>query len=147
MIVAVSGTPPVAVPVTRPPDTVATDVLLLLHVPDGVTSLRLVVEPWHTDEIPRIAPGKGFTVTTAAVRQPVGNTKMIVDVPADTPVTRPLDAPARATPVALLLHVPGALASESCVVNPAHTSRVPIMADGNGFTVTTTVLIQPVGNV
>ena len=148
MIVAVSAAAPVAVPVTMPPvDTVATNALLLLHVPPALTSLRLVVEPWHTDATPNIDPGNGLTVTTAVVWQPVGNTNMIVDVPADTPVTTPLVMPIVAMPVALLLQVPGALASVSVVVSPAHTSSVPVITAGNGFTVTIAVMIHPVGNV
>lgn len=88
-----------------------------------------------------------MTVTTAVVWHPVDNTKMIVDVPADTPVTIPVVPPINATPVALLLQVPGALASVSGVVSPAHTSNVPLIRAGNGFTVTIAVIIQPVGNV
>ena len=148
MIVAVSATAPVAVPVTRPPvDTVATEVLLLLQLPEAEPSLRLVVDPWHTAATPSIDDGNGFTVTIADVWHPVGNTNMIVDVPADTPVTTPLLAPIVAILVVLLLHVPGALASVSAVLEPAHTSSVPLISAGNGLTVTTAVVIQPVGNV
>ena len=73
-MVAVSASGPVAVPVTTPvPDTEATAVLLLLHVPSGVASLKLVVRPWHTESVPNIAPGSGFTVTIAVMIQLVGN--------------------------------------------------------------------------
>jgi len=148
VIVAVSATEPVAVPVTTPlVDTVATEVLLLLQLPEAEPSLRLVVEPWHTEATPSIDDGNGLTVTTAVVWQPVGNTKMIVEVPADSPVTTPVVPPISAMPVALLLHVPGALASVSGVVAPAHTSSVPVISAGNGLTVTTAVVIHPVGNV
>ena len=72
MIVAVNTKGPVAVPVTRPVVEInATPILLLLHVPSGVTSLNDVVNPWQTDKVPNIAPGSGFTVTTAVVKQPV----------------------------------------------------------------------------
>ena len=77
VIVAVRAVVPVAVPVTSTVLPVAkmetTEVLLLLQVPDGVTSLRLVVEPWQTLSIPNIDPGSGFTVTTAVAVHPVGN--------------------------------------------------------------------------
>jgi hypothetical protein len=50
---------PVAVP------TVATEVLLLVHVPPNVVFSRLIVEPAHTLVGPVIVPawGSGFIVT------------------------------------------------------------------------------------
>ena len=63
------------------------------------------------------------------------------------PVTIPDDEPTVAIPVALLLQVPPAGASVNVVVNPAHTTSVPAMVPGNALTVTTVVMIQPVGNV
>ena len=53
--------------------------------------------------------------------------------------------PASALPLAAL-HVPPP-ASVSAVILFTHTSGLPVMADGNGFTVTTPVMIQVVGNV
>jgi hypothetical protein len=68
VIVAV---PPVPNPVTTPvPDTVATEVLLLLQVP-APTSFKEVVDPEHTVAVPVIAAGKGLTVTVAIVVHPV----------------------------------------------------------------------------
>lgn len=65
---------PVAIPVTIPkPETVATAVLLLLHIPPAVASLRAIVAPAHTVVGPVIADGKGFTVTTVVMLQPVPN--------------------------------------------------------------------------
>ena len=50
-------------PVTLPaPSTSATAVLPLLHVPDGVISLKCVVPPWQVMVVPVIAIGAGFTV-------------------------------------------------------------------------------------
>ena len=72
MIVAVSAAAPVAVPVTTPPDTEATPDALLLHVPNGLASLKLVERPWHTVSVPVIGEGNGFTVTIAVAIQPVG---------------------------------------------------------------------------
>ena len=63
------------------------------------------------------------------------------------PVTTPVDSPTVAIPVALLLHVPPPVPSVSVVVNPEHTVRVPLIAVGNGFTVTMAVCIQPVASV
>jgi hypothetical protein len=44
---------------------VAIAVLLLLHVPPVVASLRLIVAPWHTDVAPLITPTAPFTVAIA----------------------------------------------------------------------------------
>ena len=62
------------------------------------------------------------------------------------PVTIPVVEPTVATPVALLLHVPPP-ASDKVVVNPEQTLRLPSIAVGNGLTVTTAVMIQPVPKV
>jgi hypothetical protein len=62
---------PALTPVTKPEPlfTVATDVLLLLHVPPGVpvASDNCVVLPLQTVVVPVIVPATGveFTVTTA----------------------------------------------------------------------------------
>ena len=53
--------------------TVATVVLLLLQMPPVVLSDNAVVAPVQTLDTPVSAPGIGFTVTVAAVMQPVGN--------------------------------------------------------------------------
>jgi hypothetical protein len=61
-------TTPLETPVTTPePLTVATDGLLLAHVPPPVGLVRLIVLPWQTVEGPKIDPtdGVGLTVTTA----------------------------------------------------------------------------------
>ena len=57
-------------------------------------------------------------------------------------VTKPVAAPIVATPAALLLHVPPAVASVSVVVLPRHNDKVPLIAD-TVLTVTTAVVIQP----
>lgn len=46
----------------------------------------------------------------------------------------------------LLLHVPPP-ELVNAVVNPAHTTNVPPIVDGNGLTVIDFVIIQPVGSV
>ena len=64
---------PVATPVTIPDDvpTVAIPVLLLLHVPPLVASLRVVVKPMQTVAVPLTDAGNGLTVTTTVATQPV----------------------------------------------------------------------------
>lgn len=51
---------------------VAIPVLLLLHTPPAVASFKVVVPSTQTLVTPVIEDGKGFTVTTVVVRQPVG---------------------------------------------------------------------------
>jgi hypothetical protein len=54
-----AATPP-ATPVTTPVvDTVAVAVLLDVHVPPVVASVRVIVEPIHTSDGPAIAAGNG----------------------------------------------------------------------------------------
>ncbi len=67
-------------------------------------------------------------------------------VPDATPLTIPVE-PTVAIPVAVLLHVPPVVASASVVVALLHKVRLPVIAAGNGLTVTTAVMIQPVGAV
>ena len=62
-------TPPVTKPVVPP--TVATGILLLLHVPPPVVLLSCVVRPEHIEVTPVIGAGSGFTVTVVVTRQPV----------------------------------------------------------------------------
>ena len=72
---------------------------------------------------------------------------MIVTVPADTPVTIPLEEPIVANKGLLLLHVPPAVPSNKVSVSPTHTKGRPSMEGGKGFTVTVIVAKQPPGNV
>ena len=61
----------------------------------------------------------------------------ITAVPAEIPLTTPLDGPTIATPVLLLLHVPPDDPSVSVIFDPAHTIAVaPPIAVG-GFMVLT----------
>ena len=46
--------------------------LLLIHVPGVDLSVSVVVRPTHTLVVPVIASGSGSTVTTEAIKQPVG---------------------------------------------------------------------------
>ena len=62
------------------------------------------------------------------------------------PVTTPVVDPTLAIPGALLLHVPPP-ASLNVVVKPEQTVKLPNIAVGNGLTVTSAVMIQPVPKV
>ena len=142
-VLVVATTPPVTMPVVDP--TLAIPVALLLQIPPPAASVKVVVNPEQTASVPSIAVGNGFTVTTAVMMQPVGNVYVIVAVlvvNTTPPVTRPVAEPILAIPEALLLHVPPVVASLNVVVSPEQTLRVPSIAVGDGFTVTTAVTIQ-----
>jgi hypothetical protein len=65
---------PIATPDTTPDAlTDAMDELLLDHVPPGVVSDIVTVEPWHTNAEPLIGVGSGLTVSVATAAQPVDN--------------------------------------------------------------------------
>ena len=120
-------------------------VLLALHTPLPVVQLSVVVNPAHTIIVPVIAAGTGFTVTVFVLMQPVGKVYVIIEVPADTPVTIPDDEPTVALPLPAL-HAPLPVLSLSVVPEPAHTIALPVIIDGSGLTVTTAVALQPVVN-
>ena len=63
---------PAVTPVTSPVDTpmVATGVVPLVQVPPMLRSLSRVVAPIHTDKVPVMFTGSGFTVTTLVTKQP-----------------------------------------------------------------------------
>src|ERR1043166_4771101 len=113
---------PVTTPVVEP--IVATPVLLLLQVPPPVPSLNVVVAPWQILVTPVIGRGDGYTVTVMAAAQPVLRVYEMVEVPAATPVTIPVDEPIVATVVLLLVQIPPPVASLNVVVDPA---QIPVV--------------------
>ena len=64
-IVAVPGVTPLTTPLVEP--TVATAVLLLLHVPPLTASANVVFAPTHADTVPVMLAGATFTVIVAVV--------------------------------------------------------------------------------
>jgi hypothetical protein len=138
---------PTDTPFTTPvPDpTVATVVLLLLHAPPAVALLREVVEPTHELPLP-VINSIGFTRTEAVTIQLEPAVKVIVAEPPATPEMMPVEEPAVATAVLLLLHVPPP-ASLSVVVPLAQSVLVPVIADGTAFIATVAVFTHPVPNL
>ena len=122
-------------------------VLLLAHEPPVAASVSNVDAPGHTTGEPSIGEGSGLTVTTAVIMQPVPIVYVIFTVPAVPPVT--VTEPAIVIlPVPVpVLHVPPPGVSLSVVVEPEQTVSEPIIGTGKVFTVTTAVVIQPVGKV
>ena len=68
---ALPGATPVRRPVTG--SIVATDGLLLCHVPPVAGSKHVVTETAHKVSGHTIGPGDGFTVIAVVTEQPVGN--------------------------------------------------------------------------
>jgi hypothetical protein len=63
--------PPPVTPVTIPvADPMVIVELVLLHIPPGVMSLKVVVAPMQISVPPVIAAGSGFTVTNVVTVQP-----------------------------------------------------------------------------
>ena len=121
----------------------ATVVLLLLHVPKGVASLNCEDKPVHELMVPVIAAGCVFTVRLVIDTHPVtGTVYVIAVVPANTPFTVP--EVTVAILVLPLVHVPPDVVLLNAVVKPSHTTGVPVIAGGAGFTVTVVVTEHPV---
>jgi hypothetical protein len=119
---------------------VATPSEVLLHVPPGEASLRVMLKATQTEDGPVIIAGEALTVTTEVVRH-VPIAYVITVVPADTPETTP-PVPIVATAVLLLLHEPPNTASLSVIVVPSQTAWGPRIAVGADATVTTYVDVQ-----
>ena len=94
----------------------------------------------HTEGIPVIAEGNGYTVTSATAMHPPGAAYVMLAVPAVIPFTMPKPGPVVATMVLLLLHVPPPGPLASAVVSPIHTARLPVIGSGGVFTVTVLVV-------
>lgn len=127
-------------------DIVATDVVLLAHVPPVTEFDNTVADNWHTAKLPVIGPGAAFTVTTFVTGDPHQIPYDIVVVPAETPVTTPVVASIVAIEGSALVHVPVLVVFVSVVVAPSHTVAVPPIAATVPTTVTVLVAVgvQPV---
>ncbi len=129
VLVKVNVAVPAAIPVTNPTFvTVATDVLLLTHVPPVVGD-NVVVAPTHTEDEPVILT-VGLAITVIALVgfdvQPVDVfVKVKVTEPAATPVTTPAFVTV-ATAVLLLSQVPPVV-GDKVVVAPTHTEVDPVI--------------------
>ena len=145
IVYTIAGLPPIKPETTPVEPTDACNELLLLQLPPGVPSVRLIVEPTHTEADPPIDAGDVLTVTTAEFVQPVDVcVKVILVVPGVKPLTTPVDAPIVAVPGVPLTQVPAPDDSVKVLVAPVHESNVPPNAAGVGFTVATTELLHPV---
>jgi hypothetical protein len=109
-----------------PDPTVAIPVLLLLQVPPASASLSVIWEPAVTVLLPEIVAGAGLTVKIIVVIL-VPTVYDMVHVPAETPVTIPVEEPTAAIPELLLLQWPPEVESIKVTVEPAQTLAVPLI--------------------
>ena len=141
---------PAADAVTRPVEASmdATDGVLLVQVPAAGVAVSVAVLPAHATSEPEMTDGKGATVTTEEVIQPVPEKEYVTaDVPAEMAVIAPVPDATVATEVVPLIHIPPAEDVDSEPDSPAQYTKVPVMADGSGFTVNTAVRTQPEADV
>ena len=140
-MLAVPPLSPVTIP--EPGNTDATSGLPVLHVPPSDKLANTVLLPTQVLSTPTNASGRA-TVVSMATADPQPVIYEIIVVPADKPAAKiPVEEPIVATGSVLLTHVPPASASDKVVPPPAHCRSVPIIAGGNGFTVTTVVTAHP----
>lgn len=124
--------------------TIATVVLLLLHVPPGVASVMAILAPAHTAVGPVIGAGGGFTVTVVVITQPgMARVYVIVAVPVLIPVITPVERSISAILVLLLVHVPPVMASLRVIELSKHTPGPPLIEGGKGLMVTVVVALHP----
>jgi hypothetical protein len=126
--------------------TVAFAVVPLIHVPPVDQLLSGVLAPTHTVPSPEIAGGAEVTVTTVVRVQEVGSVYVITVVPIETGDTTP-DDEIVATAGVLPDHVPPVGEEERVVVPAGHSARIPLIAAGILFTVTSAVALHPVESV
>lgn len=132
-------------PVTRPPAvTVAVPVLLLLHAPPAGLVANVVLAPTQMTVVPVIAAGLIFTVSVTVLVHPLLPKHVIVAVPADTPVTTPVDNATVATATLELVHVEPTIDEPNVRFAPTQTVAGPgTEIAGAGNTVATLVVTQP----
>lgn len=129
---------------------VATEGVLLPHVPPEIPSASVVEEPTHTKGAPEMTPGEGevmmvIAAVAAAVPHALETEYEITALPGVIAVTIPLELTV-ATEVLLLLQVPPEVASTRVVVVPAQRVVVPVIKPAVGAVVTVTamnVLAEP----
>jgi len=113
--------------------------VVVLHVPGVLASASVVEARSQILVVPVIAAGSAFTVTVAVARQLLASVKVMIALPADTPVTIPLLVTV-AILVAPDVHVPEPEDSVSVSVPPpAHTVPTPPIGLGLGLSVSVRV--------
>ena len=121
---------------------VATDVVVLLHMPPPVASVSNVTDPSHKEKLPSMAVGCVFTVTVVVAAQlPIVYDIVEVPIFMVLAVTVP-PVLIVATVVVTLLHTPPPVASVSVMDALWQIGVLPLIAAGKVVTVTTCVATQ-----
>ena len=136
---------PEATPVTKPEAfTVAIAALELLQTPPAVALDNVVDEPTHStvDPVFAVMEGNAVTMTEAVFVQALLLVYVITLLPAETPVTNPLELTVATAGVADIQALDDAAVPDpvNWVFDPAQTVRVPVMV-GNAFIVSDTALV------
>lgn len=115
--------------------------LPVAQAPPGVASVSIADDPTQISDTPLIVPGNASTVTIVVAMHPADAVYVIIAVPAVMPITRPAGSIV-AIEVAPELQEPPVVTQASVVVEPSHTSVVPVIAAGRAFTVIDFVAMQ-----
>ena len=130
---------------------VASNGLLLLHVPPVVAEFKVVEVPGQIFVFPVMAAGTALTVMVLLTLQPPVSVYVIFKVFADTPDTTPEEALTVAAEILPLVQVPPNGVEVNAAVAPAQRLEAPVIGDGLGFknmvAAPTIVVVQPVGPV
>lgn len=115
----------------------------LVHTPPEGELPNVILPPIPTIDGPVIALGKGLTVITVVIEQPDDNVYVIVAVPKEAPVTKPLVRSTVATVGLLLIHVPPSALSNNVTDDPRQTICGPPIGPGVGRIVNVVTLVHP----
>lgn len=140
MIVVAPAVPPVTNPVVDP--TVAMAVLPELHLPPSVVSISVIDEPEHTVWLPMM-PDTGLIMIVVMAAQPELRVYEINTVPEPKAVTAPDVPPTTAMYLLPLAHTPPGVPLLNVIVLPTHTVAGPVIAVGDGTTVTVVLAVHP----
>jgi hypothetical protein len=136
---------PLDMPVTTPALlTVATNVLLLLHVPPVVGD-KVVVPPTHIDELPIILTVGNELIVTAGVAKDVQPVAVLVNVNVAVPLATPVTTPVLLTvavAVLLLTQVPPVIGDKFVALPTQIEFKPVILAVGILFTVAFTAIFS-----
>jgi hypothetical protein len=136
--VALPAATPYAAPLVS--TIVATDVLLLLHVPPAVAFAYIPFVAIHRPPTTVIGATRLFTVVVT--KQPVGMVYVTLVMPSPVAVTIPDVRPIVAIDVLALVHEPPVSVLSSVIVATVHIGVEPVIAAGCGLTVTVAVTIS-----
>jgi hypothetical protein len=138
-IVEVPTPTPLTIPEEEP--TVATEVLELVHDPTPPELANVDGIPVHKDVVPVIAPGPALTTKVAVAKQPAA-VYVIVAVPTVVLAVTTPEASTDAIAGLLLDQVPPDVALLNVLVPLVQALNVPVIATGDGLTVTVTLALD-----